>query len=108
MGRKKKKKKLSAAAMREKRNRRGMMIITFVVCILFAVLLVSGIRMQRRIIENDNRQMELRSQIAEEEQKFAEAEDYREYVQSEEFVKETAHDKLGLLEDDEVIFKKQP
>ena len=102
------KKKLSAAARRERQNRRGMMIITFVVCVLFATLLVSGLKLRRRIIENDNRQMELRSEIAAEEAKFAAAEEYREYLESEEYVKETAHDKLGLLEEDEIIFKAAP
>ena len=44
-------------------------------------------------------------QIQEEKNRSEEIEDYEEYVKTDEYIKETAEEKLGLVDPDEVIFK---
>ena len=104
MGRSRKRRS-AAARERARRNRTGMITITFVVSILFVVLLFQGIRMKKQIVENDIRQQELQSAIAAEERRYEAADEARAYLETEEFIKDTAHDRLGLVEDDEIVFK---
>ena len=84
------------------------MVITAVVALLFVVLFVKDRQLNREIIENDNIRQELESEIADERERFEAADEMREYVESEEYIKETAHDKLGLYEEGEIVFKPAP
>ena len=94
----------AAARRRMRRNRAGMLVITMVVCVLFVVLFAAGLRMRKQILANDLRRQELQEAIAAEEDRADKAEDVRAYMQSEEFIRKTAHEKLGLVGEDEVIF----
>ena len=47
----------------------------------------------------------MEAQIQEEKNRSEEIEDYEEYVKTDEYIKETAEEKLGLVDPDEVIFK---
>ncbi|MBQ6376076.1 MAG: septum formation initiator family protein [Lachnospiraceae bacterium] len=86
-------------------NRAAMLAITAVVCFLFVVLAIEGFRLNRKIDANEARRMELLSEIEEEELRTTEIEGLRERMQSEDYIKEAAKEKLGLVEDGEVIFK---
>jgi len=48
---------------------------------------------------------ELAAQIKEEEKRSEEVKEYEKYVQTDEYIKETAEDKLGLVNPNEIIFK---
>ena len=82
-----------------------MLVIMFVVCVLFGILCVQEWRMREQIRRNDAVTMELTEQIAAEQERAANADQHREYVQSEEFIKKTAREKLGLVEEGEILFK---
>ena len=59
-------------------------------------------------VSNANKQAkidELEAQIAEEEEKSAEIEEYGKYVQTKKYAEEVAKEKLGLVYEDEIIFK---
>ena len=60
---------------------------------------------ERRIERRLNRLAELEAQIAEEEEKSEEIEEYSKYVQTKKYAEEVAKDKLGLVYEDEIIFK---
>ena len=105
---KKKKRGRSAHARRARRNRLGVLVITAVVAILFVVLLFQDRKLRYQIIENDNVRQALENEIAAEQERFEAADELREYVLSEEYIKETAHDKLGLYEENEIVFKSKP
>lgn len=82
-----------------------MITILMVVCLLFAVLLYEGFQLQNRIGENEQRRTELEAAIEKEEQRTSEIEARREYMKSDEYVRQAARDRLGLLESGELIFK---
>ncbi|MGI6010770.1 MAG: FtsB family cell division protein [Ruminococcus sp.] len=92
-----------------KRNRRynkiAMMGITLVVCMMLVLLWVEGRSVQQRISENTQRQQELAEQIDAEKERTKEIEDMQEYVQSDEYTEKIAKEKIGLVKDNEIIFK---
>ena len=48
---------------------------------------------------------ELTAQIKEQEERAKEVEEFEEYVKTDDYIKETAEDKLGLVDPNEIIFK---
>ena len=48
---------------------------------------------------------ELERQIKEEEQRAKEVEEFEEYVKTDDYIKETAEEKLGLVDPNEIVFK---
>ena len=59
-------------------------------------------------VSNANKQekiAELESQIEAEKEKAEEIEEYGKYVQTKKYAEEVAKDKLGLVYEDEIIFK---
>ena len=92
---------------RRKVNRTGVRVITFVVIVLFAALLIEGVKLRTEIIANDEEQQTLMRQIAEEEERSQTADEARAYLHSEEYIKQAAHEKLGLVEENEIIFKEK-
>ena len=49
----------------------------------------------------------LREQIAEEEKRKEEIAEYEKYTRTKKYVEEVAKDKLGLVNEDEIIFKEE-
>ena len=102
---------MAGAAQRTKQKRRvspisgAMLAITLVALVLLAAMLVSGHNLQQRITNNNSRIADLHSQIEEEEQRTAEIEELQEYMKSDEYLEQTAKEKLGFVKDGEIIFK---
>ena len=48
---------------------------------------------------------ELKSQINEQKERAEEIKEYEEYVKTDEYIKEVAEEKLGLVDPNEIIFK---
>lgn len=86
-------------------NRRAIAAILCVVLILLIVLTVEGHELQKRIDENDETRAALESGLEEEKARTESIESLREYMQSDEFVREEAREHLGLVDSDEVILK---
>ena len=86
-------------------NRAAMAAILLVVCVLFAVLFYEGSRLKNRISSNEVKRIELEAAIEEENRRTEEIEARREYMQSDEYVKQAAKDRLGLVESGEIIFR---
>lgn len=101
----KKKKGKAGAGMQARRSKFTMFGITLVVCMLFGVLLHEGYGLQQRIIANDERQDQLATQIDQEKERTKEINDLREYMQTDEYIESAAQEKLGLVKENEIIFK---
>ena len=95
----------SAGARSRGENHAGMIAILIVVCLIFAVLLLEGWRLRGRIHDNEARGTELQAAIEEETARTAQIESRREYMQSDEYIRQAAKDRLGLVESGEIIFK---
>ena len=96
-----------AAGAHAKRYRATMLAISFVVCMLLVLLCIEGVSLQQRIIANDEKKDVLTSEIEKETARTSELDELDKYMQTDEYAEETARDKMGLLKDNEILFKAQ-
>ena len=92
---------------RRKRLRRhlGSFAITGVVLLLLVFVSAASLSLR---VSNSNKQdriAELEAQIEAEEKRAEEIEEYGKYVQTKKYAEEVAKEKLGLVYEDEIIFK---
>ena len=87
------------------RNKAAMVGISTVVTMLLTVLLIQGQSLQKRIQENEQRKEELLAETETEQERTSEIEDMEEYMQSDEYIEKIAREKIGLVKDNEIIFK---
>ena len=83
-----------------------MMMILLVVCILFAALFIGGYRLNKKIDSALAAKAELEDQIKDEEARQEELEELEEYMNTDEYIREVAREKLGLVDEGDIIFKK--
>ncbi len=88
-----------------KSNRRGMYAIAGMVAVLLVVLLVQIQGLSAQNAEYEAKKAELSQQLKDEEIREGEIEKLKDYVNSTEFIEKTAREKLGLVYEDEIIFK---
>lgn len=94
------------AAYRKKRqNRTGMVLVTIVVMMMLIVVTVKSVELREKKEVYAQREAELMEEIAAEEVRSEEIEEYGKYTQTKKYVEEIAKDKLGLVYDGEIIFK---
>lgn len=98
---------MATKVSRKKRLRKHMGSFAIVGIVLLMLLFVSVASLRLRINNAQKQQkiQELEDQIAAEEEKAGEIEEYRKYVQTKKYAEEVAKDKLGLVYEDEIIFK---
>lgn len=79
--------------------------ISAVVVVLLVSLSVQSSALKQKNADYAKQQTQLEKQIDAEKERTKEIQDMEEYMQSDEYVAEIARDKLGLVYDDETIFK---
>ena len=97
-----------AAKKRRKRYRVSFfsrMCIVAAAAVLFAVLITQGLKLRQEGRANEQTAAELNDQLEEEKARTSQIEGLRDYYSSEEYVRQTAKDKLGLIDDGEIVFK---
>lgn len=101
-------KKRSAYRKRQRpQNRLSMVLVSVVVLLLLAAVSVASMELQDRLDVYTVKKEQLAGQIATEEEKKQEIEEYRKYTQTKKFVEEFAKEKLGLVFADEILFKEE-
>lgn len=88
-----------------KKSRTTEFSIIVVLCCLVAVLTVKGISLQQKVNANASRLSRLDSQIEEEKQRTDDITALKEYMQTDEYIEKTAREKLGMVKDNEILFK---
>ncbi len=88
-----------------KRRNTGAWMIMLIVFGVFAVTAVGGIRLRQRNQIYQNREKALKEAIAEEEARAEEIKALEAYTKTKKYVEDVAKDKLGLVYEDEIIFK---
>jgi len=79
--------------------------ITVVVCLLLIILLFHGRSLQEKVKENEVRLSKLQEAYEKEQARTEEIEALQEYMQSEEYIEKYAKEKIGLLKENEILFK---
>lgn len=96
------------AAYRKKlQNRFSMFLVMLVVILLLVVVGVRGMELSGRLESLRARADQIDAQIASEQQRTLEIEEYSKYTQSKMYIIEMAQKVLGLVFEDEIIFKKE-
>ena len=97
---------------RRRRLRRGMrghrqsvFAIIAVLVLLVAVVSVNAMTLRAKEKSYQAQEMELAEQIEEEKARAKEIDELEKYVGTDEYVEEVAKDKLGLVHENEIIFK---
>lgn len=80
-------------------------MITAIVALLTGVLAINSISLWKKNEVYKQQEAELKEQIKKEKARTKEVEDYEEYVKTDEYIKDVAEDKLGLVDPNEIIFK---
>lgn len=87
------------------RNRREMICISAVVLVLMGVVFVQSSRLQKKNEGYEARIAQLNTQIEKESERAQELEELKAYVNTPEYAGEAAREKLGMVGEDEILFK---
>ena len=90
---------------RNRDNRRVILLVLLVVLVLAVCALSEGYRLYRRNQEYLVIRDELNLKIAAEQARTEELNAYKEYTQTDEFIEWYAKERLGLVKENEIIFK---
>lgn len=92
---------------RKEKNRTGRLSIACIVVFLLAVMSVQIVRLYEKNQEYAAREAVLNEQLEQETERRNEIEEYEKYIGSQEYVEDTAKSKLGLVYENEIIFKEE-
>lgn len=90
---------------RLQRHKRSMLAISGVILLLVVMVSVNGMTLRAKDKSYQAQEMELKAQIKEEKERASKIEELEDYVGTDEYVEEVAKDKLGLVHENEIIFK---
>lgn len=66
---------------------------------------MNAVTLQAKNKSYKQQEAELKAQINEQKERAEEIKEYEEYVKTDEYIKEVAEEKLGLVDPNEIIFK---
>lgn len=90
---------------RLRQYKRSILMICLVLVFLSGALAIGSLSLHAKNEEYRAQEEELQSQIEEQERRSEEIDKFEEYVKTDDYIKDTAEDKLGLVDPDEIIFK---
>ena len=103
----KRREKLKKDENRQPESKTAMISVILVASALSISLMARSYALEEKIGEYKSQRKEVKAQISAEEQRTKEIEALKEYMQSDEYAKQVAREKLGLVEGDEIIFKEK-
>ena len=103
MGNSKKRKKKKKVGY----NSLGMLAIALVVLVLLGGLMLKSNDLKERLTGYDAKAATLQQQIEDEQTRTEEIDKLKKYMETDEYAEEVAREKLGLVKDNETVFKKQ-
>ena len=104
-------KKTGTGRMQKRKNarlrhyKRSIVMICAVLVCLTGALAVGSLSLHAKNAQYKEQEEELTAQIKEQEERAKEVEEFEEYVKTDDYIKETAEDKLGLVDPNGIIFK---
>ena len=89
----------------KQKRKNGLKIIAVAVLVLFGVITYSSIGLQAELRALEKRKSELQEELLTEQERSAELEDQRAYMQTVRYIEEIARKVLGLVYPDETILR---
>lgn len=90
---------------RMQRHKRSILAVSSVIILLMVVVSVNSMTLKAKEEEFESQITELESQIDEEKARTKDIDKLEEYVGTDEYVEDVAKDKLGLIHENEIIFR---
>lgn len=87
------------------RHKRSMLAVSSVIVMLMVVVSVNSVTLRAQEQEYQTQISDLETQIEEEKTRTEEIDDLEKYVGTDEYVEDVAKDKLGLIHENEIIFR---
>ena len=97
--------KTRSRKIRENRRHLSVWGIIVIVLAVLGVSAIGGLQLKQKNRAYQEREEALLEAIEEEEARAAEIEEFEAYTQTKKYVEDVAKDKLGLVYEDEIIFK---
>ena len=91
--------------IRDQRKHLRAMGILLIVMAVFCVTAIGSLQLKQRNQTYQNREAALEKQIADETERSKEIEDLETYTKTKKYVEDVAKEKLGLVYEDEILFK---
>lgn len=85
--------------------KRSILMICMVLMFLSGALAIGSVSLHAKNAEYKAQEEELQEQIKEEQQRSEEIDEFEEYVKTDDYIKDTAEEKLGLVDPNEIVFK---
>ena len=95
------------AYRKRRQNRFSMFLVSIVVVMILVAVWVRSMELQRKLDTYTAKQEQLEEKIADEEQRRQEIEEFSNYTQTKKYAEEVAKEKLGLVYEDEILFKQE-
>ncbi len=88
-------------------NRFSMLLVALVVALITIAVAVRSVELRQRLDAYTEQEAKLQDQIDAEELRAEQIEEFRKYTQTKSYKEEVAREKLGLMYEGEVLFKKE-
>ena len=95
------------AYRKRRQNRFSMFLVSIVVVMILVAVWVRSMELQRKLDTYTVKQEQLEEKISDEEQRQQEIQEFRKYTQTKKYAEEVAKEKLGLVYEDEILFKQE-
>ncbi len=92
---------------KKRQNGFSVALVIMVILMLMVVISFKRYELKQKQAEYTQKEELLLEQIAEEEERAEEIEEYRKYTQTQKYIEEVAKEKLGLVNENEIIFKSE-
>lgn len=92
---------------RKRKSKTGRISLLCIAVFMLMVLSIQMVRLYQKNQEYIKKEEALTNQVKELEQQKEELSEYENYIQSDEYVEDTAKKKLGLIYDNEIIFREE-
>ena len=86
-------------------HKRSVAAISAIIIMLSLVVLAGGMNLKRRNDAYIAQEIELQAQIDAEKERSAEIDELKEYVGTDEYIESVAKEKLGLVYENEILFR---
>ena len=88
-------------------HKRSVVTISVIIILLGPVIMIHGITLQERNKAYMAQEAELQAQLDAEKERSEEIDELKDYVGTDEYIEEVAKEKLGLVHENEILFRAQ-
>lgn len=86
-------------------HKRSVAAISLIIVLLSAVIIGHGVTLQQRNKVYKAQEAELQAQLDAEKERSEEIDELKEYIVTDEYIEEVAKEKLGLVHENEILFR---